>query len=103
MQRKIFKKMLDGYYYVEVCASASEAKALLEKYHGQIAVLVSDVRMPEESGLDLLEYARDKYPNIIRILASAYAAEDGAEALSTDETFTLPSKRWRARSLSTVR
>ncbi len=39
-------------------------------------VVVSDMRMPEMDGIDLLDYVRQNHPNIIRIILSGYSRDD---------------------------
>ena len=39
----------------------------------RLAVLVSDQRMPGGYGNELLHYARDRYPHMVRILTTAYS------------------------------
>ncbi len=60
-------------------ASANEAKAALED--GDIPqILVSDVRMPGDSGLDLLKYVKASWPDLPVIIMTAYSDLDSAVA-----------------------
>ena len=52
-------------------ACAEDALDLLS--HARPSVLVSDIRLPGLSGLDLLESSRDKFPDIPVVLMTAYA------------------------------
>ncbi|MBI5921272.1 MAG: nitrogen regulation protein NR(I) [Betaproteobacteria bacterium] len=57
--------------------SAVEAQAALDS--GEMPqVLVSDIRMPGQSGLDLLRYAKANYPNLPVIIMTAYSDLDSA-------------------------
>jgi len=57
--------------------SASEAQAALNS--GEIPqVLVSDIRMPGQSGLDLLRHAKAHYPDLPVIIMTAYSDLDSA-------------------------
>jgi HD-like signal output (HDOD) protein len=56
--------------------SAAEALALLDG--GSFDVLVSDLRMPEMDGVQLLEIVRAKYPGIVRIALSGLVEREGA-------------------------
>jgi len=54
--------------------SGKEALALLAK--NDFAVVISDMRMPEMSGAELLDEVRQKYPGTIRIVLSGFAEEE---------------------------
>jgi two-component system nitrogen regulation response regulator GlnG len=60
--------------------SASEALASLEAGTPPPQVLVSDIRMPGESGLSLLQKVRSRYPQIPVIIMTAYSDLDSAVA-----------------------
>ena len=50
-----------------ICASrGQEALEILEKTEAQ--VVVTDQRMPEMSGVDLLSSVRERYPDIVRMM-----------------------------------
>jgi two-component system nitrogen regulation response regulator GlnG len=60
-------------------ASANEAKSALES--GQVPqVLVSDIRMPGDSGLDLLHHIKASWPDLPVIIMTAYSDLDSAVA-----------------------
>lgn len=75
--RELYSKTLrDAGFTVEEAADAEEAIALL----GQAAplMIISDVRMPGASGLDLLRQSRSLYPSLPFLLITAYADVRGA-------------------------
>ena len=55
----------------EFASSGQEALQLLSE--GKFEVIVTDMRMPEMDGAELLEHVSDKYPNMIRIVLSGEA------------------------------
>jgi response regulator RpfG family c-di-GMP phosphodiesterase len=57
-------------------ASGSEALEILARE--KIAVIVSDQRMPQMNGAELLSQVKETYPHIIRILITAYSDIDAA-------------------------
>jgi len=64
---------------VKCFGSADEALAALD--HGQRPqVLVSDIRMPGRSGLDLLRYVKTHHPDLPVIIMTAYSDLDSAVA-----------------------
>jgi DNA-binding NtrC family response regulator len=49
-----------------------QALELLEKHPEPVQVIVTDMRMPEMSGLELLKIVRVQHPRIVRIVLSGY-------------------------------
>lgn len=52
--------------------SGPEALRLLEA-EPDIAVIVTDMRMPEMTGLELLRICKEKYPHTVRVVLSGYS------------------------------
>ncbi len=50
--------------------SGKDALVMLEEH--DISVLVTDMRMPGMTGLDLLKAAKDKYPEMVKLVLSGY-------------------------------
>ncbi len=87
-----------------LCASrGSEALELLEKTQAQ--VVVSDQRMPEMSGVDLLQSVRDRHPDIVRMMLTGYTEINVAvDAINRGEIFRLITKPWNDEELkATIR
>jgi putative nucleotidyltransferase with HDIG domain len=57
-------------------SSAAEALALLES--GAFDVVVSDMRMPDMSGVQLLEEVRRRQPDAVRLILSGQSSEESA-------------------------
>ena len=70
-----------------------EAIDLLEREEFQ--VVVSDQRMPEMSGVDMLQAIRERSPDIVRIMLTGYTEMNIAvEAINRGEIFRLITKPW---------
>ena len=67
----VFKAALGHRLPVLTAGSASEALVLLEQH--EIAVLLSDQRMPGQTGVELLTAARSVSPHSVRMLVTAYS------------------------------
>ena len=67
-----FRQMFEDQYVIHTATNAAEGYRILEAYGPQIGVLLTDQRMPGESGVELLDRARKLNPNIIRILITAF-------------------------------
>ncbi len=62
-------------YKILLASSAKEAVSILENT-GNIKVIISDQRMPGQSGIELLELVQNKWPDIIGIVVTAYIDMD---------------------------
>ena len=82
-----------------LCASrASEALEQLERQPAQ--VVVTDQRMPEMSGVDLLSNIRAKYPDMVRMMLTGYTEMNVAvEAINRGEIYRLITKPWNDEEL----
>ena len=60
-----------GIENVHISTNATHAKSILEQQ--QIDIMVTDIEMPGESGLDLLKWVRDSERDIITIFCTGYA------------------------------
>ncbi len=61
-------------------------------------MLVSDQRMPQMSGAELLAQARERYPETLRILLTGYSDLDAAvDALNDGGIFRYLTKPWNPR------
>ena len=69
---KYFTRAFGDEFRVFTAATAQEGYKLLAKHADEIGLLLTDQRMPGESGVWLLEHARQFRPRILRILVTAY-------------------------------
>lgn len=74
----VFRAAFGRRFSVLVASSGAEALDLLEKH--DVAVLLSDQRMPGMSGVELLRRVRESQPHIERYLVTAYSNLDEAIA-----------------------
>jgi signal transduction histidine kinase len=72
--RIVFEQSLKSEFAIETVPDAKSALEVLSR--DDVAVLVSDIRMPEVGGLELLRLAKDSHPNVIRMVITAYADID---------------------------
>src|SRR5690606_9912507 len=75
---KYFTRAFADTFRVFTANSAQEGYRLLEDHQDEIGVVMTDQRMPGEQGVQFLERARRLRPQIIRILATAFADLDAA-------------------------
>lgn len=100
MALKYFERLVSPMAPVLTALSVEEGKALMDQYAGEIAVLVSDQRMPGANGNELLRYARDHHPLVVRMLTTAYSElGEAIEAINAGEIYRYITKPWDLESL----
>ncbi len=68
-----------------------------------VAVIISDQRMPGMSGTEFLSMTAAQYPNIIRIILTGYTdVEDLVEAINAGKVFKYVTKPWDDEDLKAV-
>jgi two-component system probable response regulator PhcQ len=92
---KNFTRAFEDHFRIYTATNAQEGLKLLEAHKDEIGLLMTDQRMPGEKGVWLLEKARQLRPQIIRILATAYADMDAAiAAVNTGAIYKYVTKPW---------
>lgn len=82
--------------------SAFSAMKVLED-EGEMALIISDQRMPEMNGTEFLGRTLEKYPNTVRILLTGYTdVEDLVEAINSGKVFKYITKPWNPDELKAV-
>ncbi|HHP7245167.1 MAG TPA: response regulator [Elainellaceae cyanobacterium] len=70
---------------------------------GDIAVIISDQRMPLMSGTEFLSLTATQYPDIIRIILTGYTdVEDLVDAINSGKVFKYVTKPWDDAELKSV-
>lgn len=91
---KYFKRLFSDDFNIMTASSAYEAEEICinEK---NIAILITDQRMPGKTGIELIKNIREKRPEIIRIMTTAYADTNSAiDAINMGEVFRYIPKPW---------
>ena len=86
-------------YKVLRAESGPAALEILAK-EGEVAVIISDQRMPKMSGTEFLSLTAAQYPDVIRIILTGYTdVEDLVEAINAGKVFKYVTKPWDAEEL----
>lgn len=72
--RVVFEQSLGPEFYIICCSDAASALELIAKQDA--AVLVTDMRMPTMNGEELLRIVKERSPQTIRMVVTAYADID---------------------------
>jgi len=70
---RVFEANFRGKFRVLTCQSATEALAILGARGQEIGILISDQRMPNITGVELLERAREIAPDVQRMVITAFS------------------------------
>jgi len=85
-------KAEDGFKALEVLAA-----------EGEMAVIISDQRMPRMNGTEFLSRTVEQFPDTIRIVLTGYTdVEDLVEAINSGKVFKYITKPWNPKELKTV-
>ena len=69
--RVVFEQSLNAEFNLLTAQNAAEALELLSRH--EVAVVVSDIRMPSMTGEELLRIVKERHPQTIRMVVTAYA------------------------------
>ncbi|MCG6138163.1 MAG: SpoIIE family protein phosphatase [Nostoc sp. LLA-1] len=81
---------------------ALSALEILDK-EGEMAVIISDQRMPEMNGTEFLSRTVELFPDTIRILLTGFTdVEDLVDAINSGQVFKYVTKPWKPESLKVL-
>ncbi|HXV79762.1 MAG TPA: response regulator [Candidatus Binatia bacterium] len=100
---KYFSRAFGNKFKILSAANASEGYRLLEEHRDEIALLITDQRMPGEKGVEFLQRASRLHPKAIRILTTAYSdVEVAIEAVNSAAIYKYVTKPWDIPELETI-
>jgi diguanylate cyclase (GGDEF)-like protein len=92
------KALTAAEFNVYTADNAEAAQAIFA--HHPIDVILTDLRMPHQSGIQLLEWVRQHYPRTVRLLMTGYAElEDTIDAINRGQVYHYLLKPWRPEEL----
>ena len=100
---KYFTRAFGDKFKILSAANASDGYRLLEQHRDEIALLMTDQRMPGEKGVEFLQRARQLHPTAIRILTTAYSDFDVViEAVNSAAISKCVTKPWDIPELEMI-
>ncbi|MGB3239040.1 MAG: response regulator [Geitlerinemataceae cyanobacterium] len=89
-------------FQVSKAESGFEALEVLEK-EGEVAVIISDQRMPQMKGTEFLRKTLPQFPNTVRIILTGFTdIEDLVEAINSGQVYKYITKPWDPQELKEV-
>ena len=76
--RKYFRRLYGGIFRIHEAGDGVEALTVFNEHADEIGVIVTDQRMPNETGVGFLSKVAERYPDVIKILSTAYSDLDAA-------------------------
>ena len=76
--RKYFRRLYGEKFRILEAEDGVEALTVFRQHADEIGIIVTDQRMPNETGVGFLSKIADDYPDIIKILSTAYSDIDAA-------------------------
>jgi CheY-like chemotaxis protein len=76
--RKYFRRLFGEKFRILEAEDGVQALAVFRQHADEIGVIVTDQRMPNETGVGFLSKIADKHPDVIKILSTAYSDIDAA-------------------------
>ena len=90
---RLLERLFRHDYLCLTASSGNEAMDLLDLH--EVAVIISDQRMPQMTGLELLKRSADRRPHMVRILLTGYTDLDAlVEAVNCGLVYMYVSKPW---------
>lgn len=100
---KYFRMAFAAKYPVFTATTGAEGLEILRREADRIGIVVSDQRMPEMSGADVLGRVREEFPHKVRILTTAYSDLTSAiEAVNKGHIYQYVVKPWEIVELEMV-
>jgi len=76
--RKYFRRLFSDKFRILEAEDGVQALAVFREHASEIGIIVTDQRMPNETGVGFLSKIAGDYPDIIKILSTAYSDIDAA-------------------------
>ncbi len=76
--RKYFRRLFGEKFRILEAEDGVQALTVFRQHANEIGIIVTDQRMPNETGVGFLSKIADDYPDIIKILSTAYSDIDAA-------------------------
>lgn len=95
---RLLERLFRQDYFCLTASSGEEAIDLLDQH--EVAVIITDQRMPQMTGIEVLKKSADRRPHMVRILLTGYTdLEALVEAVNCGLVYMYVSKPWNNEDL----
>jgi len=95
---RLLERLFREDYFCLTASSGEEAMDLLDQH--EVAVIITDQRMPQMTGIELLKRTAERRPHMVRILLTGYTdLEALVEAVNCGLVYMYVSKPWNNEDL----
>ena len=92
---KYFKRLFGETFRIVLASDGIEALEVLQQHLDEVGLVVTDQRMPNETGVAFLEKAVRLKPSLVRILSTAYADIEAAiDSVNKGGVYRYVTKPW---------
>lgn len=89
------ERLFRSKYTVLTATSGKQALEILDQEPGPIALIITDQRMPQMTGVEFLAYTIEKFPDTSRLLLTGYTdIESIVQAVNTGQIYRYLTKPW---------
>ena len=100
---KYFRMAFSPKFQIFTASSGAEGLEVLRREAGRIAIVISDQRMPEMLGAEFLGLVREGFPEVVRILTTAYSdLESAIQAVNRGHIYQYVVKPWEVQEFGMV-
>lgn len=97
---KYFQRAFGETFRILTANNAADGLKLLQEHRSDIGLILTDQRMPGETGVQFLEKARPVHPRAIRIMVTAFSDLNSAiDAVNTGAIYKYITKPWDVQEL----
>lgn len=98
-----FKRVFEDQFRIITASNAKEGYRIFEEHKDEVAILITDQRMPGEKGVNLLQRVRRASPRVLRMLVTAYSDLDAAiDAVNSGAIYKYINKPWSIPELRVI-
>ncbi len=98
-----FKRVFEDQFRIITASNAREGYRIFEEHKDEVAILITDQRMPGEKGVNLLQRVRRAKPRVLRMLVTAYSDLDAAiDAVNSGAIYKYINKPWSIPELRVI-
>jgi response regulator RpfG family c-di-GMP phosphodiesterase len=96
-----FKMLFQDNYDIHIAESASAGLELMREH--EIDIVISDQRMPEMTGVEMLKRVRSEFPQAFRIIVTGFAdIEAVVDSINEGHVYHFFSKPWDEQKVQNV-